>query len=38
MQKFKQNDNYGLLIDLDGTIIQRNEIITNAVKESIKKF
>ena len=25
MQKFIQNDNYGLLIDLDGTIIQRNE-------------
>ena len=38
MQKFIQNDNYGLLIDLDGTIIQRNEIITNAVKKSIKKL
>ena len=38
MQKFTENDNYGLLIDLDGTIIQKNEIITNEVKKSIKKL
>ena len=38
MQKFIENDNYGLLIDLDGTIIQKNEIITNEVKKSIKKL
>ena len=38
MQNFVQNNNYGLLIDLDGTIIQKNEIITNEVEKSIKKL
>ncbi len=35
MQNFKENNNYGLLIDLDGTIIQRDEIISKNVKKSI---
>ena len=38
MQNFKENNNYGLLVDLDGTIIQKNEIITNEVKKSIYKL
>ncbi|MBA4715599.1 MAG: HAD family hydrolase [Dehalococcoidia bacterium] len=38
MQNFVQNNNYGLLIDLDGTIIQKNEFITGEVEKSIKKL
>tara|TARA_Y100001970_G_C14112241_1_gene791534 strand:+ start:237 stop:1007 length:771 start_codon:yes stop_codon:yes gene_type:complete len=38
MQNFKENNNYGLLIDLDGTIIQKDEKITLNVKKSIKNL
>ena len=37
MQKLKKINNYGLLVDLDGTIIQNNEFISTRVKKSIKK-
>ena len=38
MQKLKKLNNYGLLIDLDGTIIQKNGFISTKVKKSIKKL
>ena len=38
MQKLKKINNYGLLIDLDGTIIQNDEFISTRVKKSIKKL
>ena len=38
MKKLKNKNNYGLLVDLDGTIIQNNEFISMRVKESIKKL
>ena len=38
MQQSKNLNNYGLLVDLDGTIIQNNEFISMKVKKSIKKL
>ena len=38
MQQLKNLNNYGLLVDLDGTIIQNNEFISLRVKKSIKKL
>ena len=38
MQQLKNLNNYGLLVDLDGTIIQNNEFISLKVKKSIKKL
>ena len=38
MQQSKNLNNYGLLVDLDGTIIQNNEFISLNVKKSIKKL
>jgi hypothetical protein len=38
MQQLKNFNNYGLLVDLDGTIIQNNEFISLRVKKSIKKL
>lgn len=38
MQKLKKINNYGLLVDLDGTIIQNDEFISTRVKKSIKKL
>ena len=33
MQQSKNLNNYGLLVDLDGTIIQNNEFISMKVKK-----